>query len=63
MNKTETTRLRLFFYTSIEEWEAGSATRSVLVTGELSLGQAVAKFFNDYKEEVYLIEVKRNPRY
>lgn len=59
----KTTRLRLFLYTSIEEYEDGDAARSVLVTGDLSLGSELLDFFGRYPGEPYVIEVRRDPKF
>jgi len=65
MNKTETNRLRLFLYTSVEDWEEGDVTRSVLVTGEMEMGREMLSFVNTHSpsDGLYLFEVEKNPRY
>jgi len=65
MNKTETNRFRLFFFTSVQDWEEGDVTRSVLVTGDLEMGREMLSFINSSSspEGVYLFEVEKNPGY
>lgn len=59
---TETNRMRLFLYTSTEDFDEGDATKSVLITGELDLGRELMSFFNKYPtEDAYVVEVNRNP--
>ena len=65
MSKTETNRLRLYLYTSVEDYEEGDAARSVLVTGEMEMGREMLAFVNKYSPDdgVYLFEVIPDPRY
>ena len=60
---SKTNRLRLFLYTSVEDYEEGDATRSVLVTGDMELGRVMLDFVQRHTADVYLFEVVKNPEY
>jgi hypothetical protein len=55
-------RYRVFFYTSFDELEEGSATMSRMVDGEAQLGSVIAKFADEHTGSV-IVEIVSNPRY